>query len=373
MIANFGNILPFYKSTAWQAFRMQGQDILAAGILAPNDKLLPFQLSGKTGTATGVSWALVNCADETVTVAMSAGELQIRNVSGGGWFVTWFGLAALSTIVDAGFWYVRVTVAGVNYFSEALKLVGDSEEAMAGMNVTACSGNLQFTIVANDTYTGTLTSETTEYYNSGSWVPLGPLPQTVAIQEPSSPIAVRRQITLNTGRVLSCDGTITWSNPLNPCADLAMTVTAAVAVSDPNELYRVRFTRSEDRPPIMHQTGFGQALYLPKKPVFDRPVTIQDPERSELADGTTVLKNGVLKHVIVFEFSGLFDNQTSGIVFAAMNAELVVVEGIVSGTSFTLTDVQFTSEKTGIQLNKGILSGVSNVATFECVDNYVLL
>lgn len=373
MIANFGNTLPFYRSKVWQAFRQEGQNLQASGILAPNDKLMPFQLRGTSGTATAVSWALVNAADETAVFALSAAALQIRNVSGGGWFVSFLGNSAVSTVVDAGYYYIRVSVSGATYYSEVLQLVGESEEAMAGLNVANCSGNLQFDLVANDTYSATLVYELTEIEINNQWTALGALPQTVIIQEPDSPIRVRRTIRLNTGRELYCDGSIAWSNPLNPCADLAITVNTQTEIANTNELYRVRFVRSDDRPPVMHQTGFWQFIYLSGKPVFDRTVVRFAPDYSELADGTRVLTNGSIKNVVVFEFPELLDNQVSGIVFAAANADLVVVEGVVSGESFTLTEVEFASEKTGIQLNKGIISGVSQSWSLGCTDNYNLL
>lgn len=118
---NPGNILKFNQHQSFQRHNQEGQNRVAFGLKAPNTRLIPFQLFIATG-ATTVTWKLVNPIDPTgsTSVAMTAGDLDIVDKSGGGSWVTWGGLSNLTTIPDCGFWEVWVTVDGTVYYSEVL-------------------------------------------------------------------------------------------------------------------------------------------------------------------------------------------------------------------------------------------------------------
>jgi hypothetical protein len=126
---NPGNLLKFNVHSVFQRHKQPGQDRHPFGLKCLANRPIAFQLFVASGGAV-VTWKLVNPSDETgaTFTAMTAGDLDIVEKDGGGIWITWPGVADLTTSVACGFWEVWVTVDGTTtYYSEVIHLRESTE------------------------------------------------------------------------------------------------------------------------------------------------------------------------------------------------------------------------------------------------------
>ena len=129
---NPGNLLKFSTSRAFLRHKQEGQNRHPFGLKAPDTRLIPFQVFVESG-AGSVTWKLVNPIDESgaTSTAMTAGDLDVTQKDGGGFWVTWYGLSNLTTVPDCGYWEVWLTIDGTIYYSEVLHVFEVSDLAIS--------------------------------------------------------------------------------------------------------------------------------------------------------------------------------------------------------------------------------------------------
>lgn len=127
--SNPGNLLKFNLHAVFQRHKQAGQDRHPFGLRCPSDTLIPFQLFVSAG-AGSVTWKLVNPLDSGDFINMDAADLTVENKSGGGFWVTWYGVGSLTTPVECGYWEVWLIVDGTTYVSEVLHVFDIAEEPL---------------------------------------------------------------------------------------------------------------------------------------------------------------------------------------------------------------------------------------------------
>jgi len=142
--ANKGNLLKFNAGDEWQRHAQPGTNTLPFGLRCPKANGLPFQLFF-TGGAGVVTWELI---DPYGTVeAMDAGDLIVTDKDGGGFWVTRTAFVALTNPVDCGYYYAKVTVDGVHYYSEMMHFIEDDGNTLYRIRFTSSKdkGNVLYT------------------------------------------------------------------------------------------------------------------------------------------------------------------------------------------------------------------------------------
>ena len=130
---NKGNLLKFNAGTEWQRHNLPGTNRIPFGLRCPKTRGLPFQLFFAAGAGV-VTWALVDPYG-TVT-AMTAGDVVVTNKDGGGFWVTRTAFVDLTTSVDCGYYYIKLTVDGVIYYSEMMHFLEDSDDTLYRIRFT---------------------------------------------------------------------------------------------------------------------------------------------------------------------------------------------------------------------------------------------
>jgi hypothetical protein len=114
--------LPFYTEIARQRHRQYGQHKFAFGLKCPLSFPLPFQLSGQGEVTVVPNLYIISASDNQTEFELSGVNLEINNYEPTAqWWVTYNG--ALNDILQCGFWYYRIEILGVTYYSEVLELV----------------------------------------------------------------------------------------------------------------------------------------------------------------------------------------------------------------------------------------------------------
>lgn len=149
---NPGNLLKFNASAAWQRQALPGTNRLPFGLKCPLDNGVPFQLYFPSGAGV-VSWKMVNPVDPTggTFIAMTAGDLVVTQRDPAGFWVTYTGLAGLTTPVTCGFWEAWVTVDGVVYKSEVMHFRESTEaDPIYRIRFTSATdkGNVLYSVIS---------------------------------------------------------------------------------------------------------------------------------------------------------------------------------------------------------------------------------
>jgi len=121
---NPGNLLAFQRDTrAFLRHKQDGQDVTPFGIKAASTRLIPFQLFIPAGAGV-VTWELINPINPTggTGTTMTAGDLEVDQKAGGGFWVSWRASGNLTTQPACGFWEIWLTIDGALYYSEVIQV-----------------------------------------------------------------------------------------------------------------------------------------------------------------------------------------------------------------------------------------------------------
>ena len=376
---NAGCILPFYTRTIWQRHRLVGQDIEPYGLKCPNARLMPFQVRGTTGTATSVTWKLVNAVSEssgiTDEISLSNSVLEISDIDGGGWYVSYFSNNDISVVPDCGFYYIVLTVSGVPYYSELLHLDGVSSEDAVSMSIDSCTfvdGIMTIIVSQDDTLSAAIANEAIYYYTNGSWEFAGTFDATIQwVPLDGTTIQLYRRVKLITGREITVYGQLTFTDDANPCDDLAIEIFNQTSIGG-TELWRVLFYSTLDKGEVLYQTGFRQWFYLKEKPVFGIPTfeIDEDTKKDGFGKEITVVSN--ITERLPFEFFPIADFAAQGIVECCYSSDEVYLEEVVSSFSYLLKNPRYAARPETVGLSVGQITSELNTVTISCQDNKVL-
>ena len=356
-IVNPGCVLPFYAKTTWQRHRQIGTDVLPFGLVAPNARLMPFQLYFATGDVPeAVGFSVVSAVDDTTVVVFDSSLLTVEAKSGGGFWVTWYASENLNTIPDCGFWYVKVVVDEVEYFSEVLHLKPDNNFDALFVVIDDCDAEefvLSLTVRADDQLSAPPVSETIEYFDSSMWNTVGDNEGTIFFNDyPPNELQIRRIVTTASGVTITQNFLVTWSNELDPCADIAIESVSPTITSggSTTERWRMRLTNDFDKGTVLYQNGFQQWFYF--TPIFDAPQIERDTDITENGFGDEITRYSKTTERWRFEASDIPDYLCH--IFAMLgDVDTVLIENVATSDSFFVTDLRFAFRRQSPSLNIG--------------------
>jgi hypothetical protein len=144
-----------------QRHRQEGQNALPFGLIGHVTRLIPFQLYRPTGSISGsAALHVVSALDDTTTVAIASATLDQDNNDGGGFWVT-FHDQGISETVTCGYWYLRLVVNGVSYYSDVLWL-RNFPEVPKSSTIKWTSATDKGTVLYQDGYE--------QFFHSEPWV-----------------------------------------------------------------------------------------------------------------------------------------------------------------------------------------------------------
>lgn len=378
-IVNPGNILPFYASKRWQRHRQIGQNVLPFGLIAPNVRLIPFQLFVETGSPGDITFVLVNAADESETITQSPALLEVREKSDTGFWVTWKADANLTEIPACGFWYVKISSGEDEYFSEVLHLKPDATFDTVGLVLVADScafetGTVTIGVTADDDLAAPPASQTVEYFDDlGVWSELGPTGGTINYQNyPPLYILVRRTVVTAGGQTITANFKIIWSDSLDPCSDIYIEAVDVISSGGVNvERWRLRLKHLTDKGTVLYQTGYEQQYYL--LPVFNVPLNVRETDITEDGFGGETAR--FTRTVERLRWEGL---DIPDYLIHAMSTmgdlDQYIVEEVSSGNAFDITNVEFTTRRQSPGLSIGEWAGDRRIEVFSgCQPNFALV
>lgn len=344
----------------------------------PNARLLPFQIRGTSGSPGTLAWKLVNAVSEangvTEEIGLDSALLIPETLADDkGWYVTFFSISDISPVPDCGFYYIVVTVGGVPYYSEVLHLDGVSSEEVVSLTLDACdttSTGTIFGLNAADTLSGTIAAQEIGGFVGGAWQVLGDNDANILWNE-SGPIEVYRRVTLTTGRVITAYGEITFSDPTDPCADAALSM-SSITSTGPDELWRVRFYFTADKGTVLYQTGFQQWFYLKERPTF--VLSTFESDEDAQTDGYGVEKTvvAVLTERLGFDYFPVADHMAQGIIECCYACTEAYLEETISAAAYQLVQprASFAASTTG--LNTITITSITAQTVLACSDNFTL-
>ena len=191
-----------------------------------------------------------------------------------------------------------------------------------------------------------------------------------------SPLPVRRIVTTAAGFTVTYTWSVTWSNPLDPCADIALgsPVILIVAPASTNaETWRIRFTNGSDKGNVLYQNGYQQSLFLLMQPVYDVPEVNRDVVLKVNGYGQEFRRFSRTVERLKFEASDLPDYALAFLAKAG-DMDTVVLEEINSGNGYTLVNLEAEFRRQGAALNIGVFSFERGVEVFSgCQTNFALV
>jgi hypothetical protein len=376
IIQNPGNVLPAYNNTRWQRHRQIGQDILPFGLPAPNMRGIPFQFYVSAGTPPeGITWHLVNAADESETYTQNPDLLTITEAAAGGYWITWHGNENFTNVPPCGFYYYVLGIGEAEYYFEVMNLKpnGGFEETaviIAGCNTDGGFLNLEVENV-DSLAAYPFVSATLEYFNEADeWVDEGPTGGVIQYNG-DSPLLIRRTVVTQAGNTITANYTYTFS-PGDLCGgELALTSLVYGDNTTAKPFWVMRFYNETDKGTVLYQTGYIQSLYV-NPPVFNRPLIDRRTERRENGFGNEVYRYTRTAEKMRFEVADLPDYV---IEFLSKAGDLsnVVLEDRTTGEGYALTNLVFTSRPQGLGLNVGEFQADHRTEVFSgCQENFVL-
>lgn len=395
--ANPGNLLPLYLTPSqqgkqrWQRHRLPGQDRIPFGLIAPINKLLPFQLfvAGDATTDT-IVWELRSPTNDATNVVLDADILEISELGdNSGYWITWKADQSIlgtnapfyQDVPTCGFWYIRLTVEGVIYDSEVLclKYICGEDDARLELVEGSCTtggGNVSFEVQ------GSVFSEPGYDYSLQTFV-LGWSEVSdselfeLTFTEGAESADIRIQVVTLCGATLTRTYEATWTSG-DACATLAL---AFVSEADANGItvgnspsHKLTFTNTNDKDNVLYQTGYVQKLYMETpSPIFDVPDIDREVQNEVNGNGEIVRRFTRTVTRQRFEVPDLPD-YVLGFLSKCGDLDSVKLVENEWGQELTLEDVLFESRRQGPFLNVGIFRFESESEAFSgCQEDFELV
>ncbi len=376
---NPGNLYSFYLSSYWQFHRQPGCDRIPFGLRCPANRLLPFQFYSATGASPTVSWSLVDPADDTTEHALDSGVLEISDKDGGGFWVTYFANADLASPPACGYWQIKLTVNGTDYWGNVLLASGvcGSETGELELGACAISDDLNHmevvisaNIVAVDGY-----SYLIQRWNGSAWVTMSSdAPYTTFELDSDESAQYKLLINSACGATIEYEYDLTWTEA-SPCATVSLaqtdyTFTPGTAIQAIQ--WRIRFANSADLGTTLYQTEYQQHLY-PEAVVWDVPEVQREEEVKENMDGEEVYRLTKTKTYQVFEVPNIPD-YCIAFLQKCGDLDTVVLEDTEGNASVIMTGVTFEARRQDVGFSVGVFKFVSeSIVKRNCGENFTLL
>jgi hypothetical protein len=361
---------------------MAGTDLTPFGLLGLNTRLIPFQITGETGTATVNAFEVINATDETIVLTQSTSLLEVSDVAPEGWFVTWKATVDLDEVPDCGFWYIRVQVGSTSYYSDVLHLPDVNANDVVGFELGDCNltnGILELFLESADTLTGTVVSESFSYFDpaQAQWYSQGGADCTIQFLSSANgtgvTIPVKREVTLSSGKTISRYGEITYTDDSSPCSDAVITLFDQEVI-DPTERWLIKLVTYNDTAHVLNQTGYQQYLYLPIPPIMDRPdVSVDEGSPITNGYGQEISQLALIQERGKFEVSHVPDYCLGPLTEICYTADVMTVTDILSGIAIALTDIRFEARAASPQWNVGIFTFKRSEITIHCREDFEIL
>lgn len=388
---NPGNLLPFYtegynsNDRRWQRHRQFGTDIVPFGLPCPRTRLMPFQLRIETNGLSVTTWALVNPEDDSETVVLDKTLLEIEN-DGTYYWLTWKADVDLDVIPDCGYWYIFLNLGENGTFvSEVLDCRDMCGFEIVGLEIQAdsCSvdaGNVSFILDAV-IETGDGTTYTIQRKNGLAWDTVATNASYTATETASSEShQYRIQATTPCGLIITQTYTATWTNG-NECATLdlgtATTSKNEAGILTTGPVWRLNFSNTTDKGPVLYQTGYEQYLYLPL-PVWDVPEIQRETELAVNGNGEEIRRFTRTVERRGFEVADMPD-YVLGWLAKAGDLDTIKMEdaklvSALAQVEFSIENLTFESpNRQGIGLNIGRFYFDVEAEAFQgCQENYEL-
>jgi len=225
---NTGNILPFF-ATVTEQMRYRENLTSKWGLITPRTALLPFQFAFDIPIG-AYSWELIDICDETTSTVLDNSYLTEECADGPGpYFLTYDGSVITEEDFDCGYYYIKLTVNTVEYFSEVMHLKELCDKDYSELAVTACShpvavvggDGVEFTVTHTVKAAKGVTSSSVEYYRGASWN----TGTTFAILDTDETVDVRTTLVTPCGTITKTYE-IVWDNA-DPCGTYVMTETTS--------------------------------------------------------------------------------------------------------------------------------------------------
>ena len=375
---NPGNIYTFYLSKKWQFHRQPGTDLVPFGLIAPAERLIPFQFYSASGASPTVSWDLVDPADDSTVHALSSGQLSIDNKDGGGFWVTWPATSDLSSVPPCGYWQIRLTVNGTEYWGNVLHLRGTCGSESGSLSTDNCAisddlGHLEVDLIATISAIPGY-SYAIQRYNGSSWVTVSTDAGYTTFDDlDDESEQYRLVITTACGWTLTYTYSLTWTNGEDPCGTLAFSLTGTSIVEGSESLdtqWRIRFGNDNDRGTVYYTGGYQQYFY-PEALVFDVPQIERQEDVKKNLEGVETTRYAKTKVKQVFEVPNIPD-YCIGFFAQCGDLNSIVLETVDGDTSETLTGVEFSTRRQNSGFSVGIFTFVSETGIERCQPDFEL-
>lgn len=376
--ANPGNILPFHTKRRWQRNRQIGQDTIPFGIPVPRNKLIPFQLF-ITGNVDedAVYWEMFSPVNDLTNITVDSTLLtRTGNLAGTGYWLTWDAGQSLDVVPDCGFWYIKLTIEGVEYYSEVMncKNICGEDDCRLEIVADSCSEgdgvvtfSLQGSVFSAPGYEYSLQ----QYVLGWSEISANELYEiTLTAGDEAADIQIQA-ITV-CGLIMTRTYEITWTAG-DACNTLAIADNGTsdnIANVGNNPYWRMKFTNTTDKANVLYQDGYTQWFYL--LPVHDTPEIQRDVDIEVNGNGDPVRRFTRTVERKKFEFYDVPDFML-GFLAKCGDHDSVILEEVETGDDVTLTNVGFEPRRAGALLNIGIITFDAETEAFSgCQEDFEL-
>jgi hypothetical protein len=377
--SNPGNLLPFYTASRWQRHRLTGQNTFPFGLTAPRNLLLPWQIwidGGDIGGDT-VVWELFSATDDLTSITLDT-DLLTKTEKGdsSGYWITWDAAQNIDDVPVCGYWYIRLTVEGVQYFSEVLYLkdicglddcyleIVDGSCSLAGDDL---SFDVQATIIAGDGYT----FELQKYLLGWQQLSTNEL-ETITVDQYNELYDLRIQVITPCGRTMTRTYKAEWTAG-DACNTLVLTFVSSQnndAQAGDNPSWRLNMSNTTDKEGVLYQLGYKQHLYI--IPAWDVPVIERNEEKVENGYGEETIRFSRTVERKRFEFADVPD-YLLGFLTKTGDLDTITLQEVETGDTYTIERLSFDSRRQGPALNTGIITFEAEVEKFSgCQEDYVL-
>lgn len=376
---NPGNVLPFYANKAWQRHRQPGQDIIPFGLLAPRSRLLPFQIfvTGDAGTDTLVFQLISPTNDITWTDLNAAILTKTENAAETGYWITWFADEPLDVVPDCGFWYVRLTVEGVEYYSDVMYVtdicgVDDCFLSIVPDTCAILEGTLSFDFQATVFAVAGYTYSLQRYV--GGWNDISSdETYTMSVDVFNELEQISIQVHTVCGLTMTRTYNLEWESG-DACNTLTLTLVsqsnnAGLSVGN-NPAWRLLMTNTNDKGNVLYQEGYTQHLYI--SPIWDVPEVNREVQTEVNGNGDITRRFTRTVERQKFEFPDMPD-YVLGFLAKVGDLDSVILEEAETGRTITMENVAFESRRQGALLNIGIITFDAEIESFSgCQEDFEL-
>lgn len=376
---NPGNLLPFYEKRRYQRHRLAGQDRVPFGLVAPRTKLIPFQVyvdGGDADTDTIVLEMFSPVNDATVVTVDETLLTREALDDGSGYWVTWYGDQTLDQVPDCGFWYVRLTIEGVEYYSEVLELknICGDDDIRLEIVADSCSvdgSNLIFSVQGYAFTAPGYTYSLQGYTLGWGQISASELYEVTAV-EGNEYYDLRIQVTTVCGLIITRTYKAQWTSG-DACNTLVLnsisSATNTASVGN-NPSWRIVATNSGDKGNVLYQGRYKQKMYL--EPIWDVPEVRREVETEVNGDGDEVRRFTRTVERKRFEFADVPD-YAIGFLSKVGDLSSVVLEEVETLDTITMQEIEFESRRQGVSLNIGVITFKSEAEAYSgCQEDYIL-